>query len=195
MGFPLRLRGPKILARRYVRPEKIGLIFVPDTVRQDGTRSLWEVVESTDAANKELRCELRQDWILVTPRNSGVYWGLSAANEEIFLLAASSVRRIIPWTSGDQMKLKGTCVMVRPDKAPEKRGALIVATAAFEKMPITGEVVEVGSAIKDPDIALGARVLYSIHAGTALTVDGKEHMILEEAQVLAILGDEHVEVA
>lgn len=192
----MRLRGPKLLAKRYVRPEKIGLIFVPDTVRQDGTRSLWEVVESTDAADKELRCALLPDWILVTPRNSGVYWGLNVANEEIFLLAASSIRRIIPWTNeGEQMKLKGTCVMVRPDKAPEKRAGLIVAPAAFEKRPVTGEIVEVGAEIKDPDLTPGIRVLYGIHAGTALTVDGKEHMILEEAQILAVLGGEHVEVA
>lgn len=192
----MRLRGPKLLAKRYVRPERIGRIIVPDTARQDGTRSLWEVVESTSEANDMLRCELRPDWILVTPRNSGVYWGLNAANEEIFLLAASSIRRIIPWTEkGETMKLKGTCVMVRPDKAPEKRAGLIVAPAAFEKRPITGEVMEVGSEIKDPDIALGARVLYGVHAGTSLTVDGKEHIILEESQVLAILGGEHVEVA
>ena len=188
----MKVRGAKLLARRYVRPEKVGSIFVPDPARIDLTRSLWETEKSTAAANKLLKVEIQRNWILVTARNSGVYLYTNDAHEEVFLLAASSVVRIIPWTTEKTMNLKGERVMVTPEKEPERRGAIIVATPAWEKRPVTGVVVEVGDEVEDDEIVVGARVLFGVHAGTDIMVNGAKHLLLEASQVLAVLGDEVV---
>ena len=91
------LRGAKILATKYEKPEKIGSIYVNPAWRRDNSRSLWEVVESNDASNTLLGAILEPGWILVTPPNSGVYLWHDSEHCEVFLLAASSVRSIIPW--------------------------------------------------------------------------------------------------
>ena len=188
----MRIRGPKLLARKYERPAQIGSLFLADAYRVDHSRSLWEVHESSPEADAALKIALRPEWILVTPRNSGVFLHRDEANRDVFLLAASSVRRIIPWTTGDEsVKMKGSRVLVRPDEVKQRTStALIVAPEAWTKRPVTGVVAEVGDGVRDSDIVVGTRVLYGIHAGTALTVNGVDHMILEEAQVLATLGDE-----
>ena len=188
----MKVRGAKLLARRYVRPERVGSIYVPEPARIDLTRSLWEAEESTPAANKLLKVEIQRNWILVTPRNSGVYLYTNDAHEEVFLLAATSVVRIIPWTTEKSMNLKGERVLVTPEKEPERRGAIIVATPAWEKRPVTGIVVEVGDEVNDADVVVGARVLFGIHAGTDLTLNGAKHLLLEASQVLSVLGEEVV---
>ena len=193
----MRLRGPKLLARKYIRPEMIGSIHVPEAYATDHSRSLWEVVESSPDADKLLKISLLPSWILVTPRNSGVYLE-SRGVVDIFLLAASSVRRIIPWTTeNEDVKMKGARVLVKPDAvAKASPSGIIIAAEAWAKRPVTGRVVEVGNEVKDPEIREGLRVLYGIHAGTALTVNGVDHMILEESQVLAWLEEgDVVEVA
>ena len=90
------------------------------------------------------------------------------------------------------MNLKGERVMVTPEKEPERRGAIIVATPAWEKRPVTGVVVEVGDEVEDDEIVVGARVLFGVHAGTDIMVNGAKHLLLEASQVLAVLGDEVV---
>ena len=188
----MKIRGAKLLVRRYMRPEKVGSIHIPDPSRLDLTRSLWELEATTPAANDALHCDLERDWLLVTPRNSGVYLYTNDPHVEIFLLAATSVLRIIPWTTEKTMNLKGERVLVTPEKEPERRGAIIVATPAWEKRPVTGIVREVGDEVNDADVVVGARVLFGIHAGTDLTLNGAKHLLLEASQVLAVLGDEVV---
>ena len=188
----MKIRGAKLLVRRYIRPAIVGSIHIPEPARLDLTRSMWEVEETTPAANEKLHCDLERDWLLVTPRNSGVYLYTNDAHEEVFLLAASSVLRVIPWTTEKTMNLKGERVLVTPEKEPERRGAIIVATPAWEKRPVTGVVVEVGDEVNDAEIRVGARVLFGIHAGTDLTLNGEKHLLLEASQVLATLADEVV---
>ena len=185
----MRLRGPKLLARRYVKPERIGAIYVPEPWRTEGSRSLWEVVESTFEADKVLKIALLPDWILVTPRNSGVYLE-RRDGVDIFILAATSVVRVIPWTSEENVNVKGKRIVVAPDAEKVKQGAIIMAPGpAWERRPVTGTITEVGDEILDDMIVVGARVMYGIHAGTEMTVNGAKRLIIEESQVLVVLED------
>ena len=170
----------------------IGSIHVPEPWREDGSRALWEVEESTEAADTLLKISLLPSWILVTARNSGVFLE-RREGVDIFILAASSIVRVIPWTTGEHMNVKGKRIVVAPDPEKVKTGAIIIAPGpAWERRPTTGTITEVGDGIKDDQIKVGARVLYGIHAGSEMTVNGAKRLILDEAQVLAVLEDEEI---
>jgi len=61
---------------------------------------------------------------------------------------------------------------------------LVIPTTAQEK-PQQGEVVAVGSKVED--IAVGDNVIYSKYAGTTLTINGEEYIVLSEEDVFAVL--------
>ena len=72
-------------------------------------------------------------------------------------------------------------------------GGLIIPDSAKEK-PIQAKVVAVGAGKRDKDgkiIALevkaGDRVLFSKYSGTEVKIDGDEHLILREDDLLAVL--------
>lgn len=179
----MRLRGPKLLATKYTKPDKIGSIYVNPAWKTDNSRSLWEVYETSEAANKVLRVDLEPSWILVTAPNSGVFYTYDESWREIFILAASSIRRIIPWTTGEHMKIKGRRVLVRQDEAKKAHGSIVLPDVA-QRRPVTGRIVERGDEVEDALSVEGARVLYSVYAGVEVEVGGVQMMILEENQIL-----------
>lgn len=189
----MNLRGPKLLARKYVKPEQIGSIVMNPAWRTDNSRSLWEVEESTAEANEALRVELEPDWILVTSPNSGVFLDYAwddGERYEVFLLAASSVLRIIPWTTEtEEVKVKGERVLVRQDEAHQPSKTIIVTDA---RRPTTATVIELGDEVDDPDIVEGARVLYTIHAGIEVELNGEKLLLLDQKNVLAVLEEGEV---
>lgn len=188
----MRLRGPKLLATKYEKPPKIGSIFVNPAWRRDNSRSLWEVVESNDASNDALGAILEAGWILVTPPNSGVYLWHDSEHREVFILAASSVRRIIPWTTEtEDMQMKGKRLLVKRDE-PKKQEGRIVVPETSQKRPTTGVIVEVADDVVDKSLEAGVRVLYSLYVGVDVEVDGVKMTILDESQVMATLDDEEV---
>jgi len=72
-------------------------------------------------------------------------------------------------------------------------GGIIIPDTAKEK-PIQAKVVAVGSGRKDKngkvhelEVKAGDRVLFSKYGGTEVKIDGEEHLILREDDVLAIL--------
>ncbi len=76
----------------------------------------------------------------------------------------------------------------------EKQGSLFIPDSAKEK-PQEAEIVAVGPGKVNDDgdrIALevkkGDRVLISKYGGTEVKIDGVEHLIMREDDVLAILG-------
>jgi chaperonin GroES len=87
-------------------------------------------------------------------------------------------------------------VLVRRIESEEKTaGGLIIPDTAKEK-PQEGEVVAVGEgARKDsgeliaPAVKAGDRVLFGKWSGTEVTIDGKDMLIMKEADILGILGD------
>ena len=73
-------------------------------------------------------------------------------------------------------------------------GGIIIPDTAKEK-PQEGEVVAVGPGTRDEngklhplDVKAGDRVLFGKYSGTEVKLDGVEHVILGEDDVLAVLG-------
>jgi chaperonin GroES len=83
-------------------------------------------------------------------------------------------------------------VIVKPLGAEEKTtGGIIIPDTAKEK-PTKGEIVAVGPGKLSEDgarlpmsLKVGDTVLYGKYAGTEITIDGEECMILRESDVLA----------
>jgi chaperonin GroES len=95
------------------------------------------------------------------------------------------------------MKLKPLSdhVVIKPLEAEEKTaGGILLPDTAKEKST-RGEVMAVGSGrvlpngrtIK-PSVSVGDIVLYSKYAGSEVKVDGKELKIVQENEILAIVG-------
>lgn len=85
-------------------------------------------------------------------------------------------------------------VVVRPLEAEEKKqGTIIIPETAKEK-PMQGEVVAVGPGkIADSgekvvmEVKSGDKVLFGKYAGTEVTVEGVEYLIMRESDILAVL--------
>jgi len=74
--------------------------------------------------------------------------------------------------------------------APEEKTAsgIIIPDTAKEK-PQRGKVIAIGTGKKDEPLTVkvGDNVLYGKYAGTEITVDGKEYLIMRESDIFAIL--------
>lgn len=80
-------------------------------------------------------------------------------------------------------------VLVEPAPAEEKTvGGIIIPDTAKEK-PQKGKVVAAGGGKKDEPMTVkaGDTVLYGKYAGTEITVDGKEYLIMRESDIFAII--------
>lgn len=94
------------------------------------------------------------------------------------------------------MKVKpiGDRVLVKPAKEEEsKKGGIIIPDSAKEK-PQEGKVVAVGTGKTDEngkkipfEVKVGDRVLISKYGGTEIKIDGEEHQILREDDILGIV--------
>ena len=80
-------------------------------------------------------------------------------------------------------------VLIEPAAAEEKTtGGIIIPDTAREK-PQKGTVVAVGPGKKDEPMTLqeGDQVLYGKYGGTDVTLDGKDYLIMREADIYAIV--------
>jgi chaperonin GroES len=81
-------------------------------------------------------------------------------------------------------------VVVEPAAAEEKtKSGIIIPDTAKEK-PQRGKIVSV-SDIDDkgnkPAVKVGDEVLYGKYAGTEITVEGKEYLIMRESDIFAVI--------
>ena len=89
--------------------------------------------------------------------------------------------------------LQDRLVVKRLAEEEKTKGGIIIPDSAKEK-PIEGEVIAVGAGkvLKDGklqplDVKKGDRVLFGKYAGNEIKVDGVEHLILREEEVLGII--------
>jgi chaperonin GroES len=73
------------------------------------------------------------------------------------------------------------------------KGGIIIPDSAKEK-PIQGQVVAVGTGkllengkVRPLDVKPGDRIMFGKYSGSEIKVDGQEHLIMREDEVLAIL--------
>lgn len=80
-------------------------------------------------------------------------------------------------------------VLVTPAEAEQKTaGGIIIPDTAKEK-PQKGTIVAVGPGKKDEPmtVKVGDTVLYGKYAGTELTLEGENYLIMKESDILAII--------
>ena len=80
-------------------------------------------------------------------------------------------------------------VVVEAAPAEEKTasGSYIPDTA--KEKPVQGTIVAVGDGKKDEPmtVKVGDKVLYGKYAGTEITFDGKEYLIMRESDIYAVI--------
>ena len=94
------------------------------------------------------------------------------------------------------MKIRplGDRILVKRIKEEEKtKGGIIIPDAAKEK-PQEGKVVAVGKGkvteegkLLVPDVKAGDKILFGKYAGSEVKLDGEEHLILREDDILGVL--------
>ena len=87
----------------------------------------------------------------------------------------------------------GDRVLVLPIEQEEvKKGGIIIPDTAKEK-PQEGKIVAVGPGKHEDgklvpmNVKKGDRVLYSKYGGTEIKIDGKDHLIMREDDILGIV--------
>ncbi len=80
-------------------------------------------------------------------------------------------------------------VLVKPAPAEEKTVSGIIIPDTAKEKPQRGEVIAVGSGKKDEPmtVKVGDSILYGKYAGTEITIDGEEYLIMRESDIFAIL--------
>ncbi len=80
-------------------------------------------------------------------------------------------------------------VIIKPAKAEEKTaGGIIIPDTAKEK-PSRGTVIAAGPGKKDEPVTVkkGDEVLYGKFAGTDISVEGNDYIIMRENDIIAII--------
>lgn len=80
-------------------------------------------------------------------------------------------------------------VLVEPAPAESKTASGIIIPDTAKEKPQKGTVIAVGNGKKDEPMTVkkGDTVLYGKYAGTELSIDGKDYLIMKEADIFAIL--------
>ncbi len=80
-------------------------------------------------------------------------------------------------------------VLVEPMPAENKTASGIIIPDTAKEKPMRGTVVAAGPGKPDEPVTVkvGDVVLYGKYAGTELTVDGKDYLIMRESDIFAII--------
>jgi chaperonin GroES len=89
--------------------------------------------------------------------------------------------------------LQDRLIIKRVAEENKTKGGIIIPDTAKEK-PLEGKVVAVGNGkvqedgkIRPLDIKAGDRILFSKYAGTEIKIEGEDHLILREEDVLGVI--------
>ena len=85
-------------------------------------------------------------------------------------------------------------IVKRVEEEGKTKGGIIIPDTAKEK-PVEGIVVAVGSGKSEGEgkkkvpleVKKGDRVLFSKYAGTEINIEGEEHLIMKEEDIIAIV--------
>ena len=88
----------------------------------------------------------------------------------------------------------GDRVLVKRIQEEEKtKGGIIIPDTAKEK-PQEGKVVAVGKGkvteegkVLPPDVKAGDRILFGKYSGTEIKIEGEEHLILREDEIVGVI--------
>lgn len=90
--------------------------------------------------------------------------------------------------------LQDRILVKRVQEEEKTAGGLFIPETAKEK-PIEGEVIAVGNGkvlengtARPLDVKVGDRVLFSKYGGTEVKLDGEEHLIMREDDILGVIS-------
>lgn len=80
-------------------------------------------------------------------------------------------------------------VIVEVAAAEEKTASGIIIPDTAKEKPQKGKVVAVGTGKKDEPmtVKVGDSILYGKYAGTEISVEGKEYLIMRESDIFAVI--------
>lgn len=86
-------------------------------------------------------------------------------------------------------------VLIRRVEEEKTKGGIIIPDTAKEK-PMEGEIIAVGKGktaedgkIQPLEVKKGDRVLFSKYAGTDIKIEGEEHLIMREEDIVGVIED------
>ena len=86
-------------------------------------------------------------------------------------------------------------IVVRPSESEETTASGLVIPDTAKEKPIEGKVVAVGggkileNGKKQPlEVKKGDRILFGKYAGNDIQIEGEEHLIMREDDIIAIVG-------
>ncbi len=86
-------------------------------------------------------------------------------------------------------------VLVRRAEAETKTAGGIIIPGTAEEKPSEGEIVAVGNGyvndngeVRALDVKEGDKVVFSKWAGTEVTIDGEELMVMKESDIIGIIA-------
>jgi chaperonin GroES len=89
--------------------------------------------------------------------------------------------------------LQDRVIVKRVEEEEKTKGGIIIPDTAKEK-PMEGKVTAVGKGklledgkIHPLDVKAGDRVLFGKYAGTEVKIDGEEHLIMREEDLLGVI--------
>ncbi len=89
--------------------------------------------------------------------------------------------------------LQDRLIVKRLDEEEKTKGEIIIPDTAKEK-PQEGKVIAVGKGkvledgkIQPLDVKKGNKVLFSKYSGTEINIEGEEHLIIREDDVLGVI--------
>jgi chaperonin GroES len=89
--------------------------------------------------------------------------------------------------------LQDRVIVKRVEEEEKTKGGIIIPDTAKEK-PMEGKVIAVGKGklledgkIHALDLKAGDRVLFAKYAGTEVKIDGEEHLIMREDDILGVI--------
>jgi len=89
--------------------------------------------------------------------------------------------------------LQDRVIVKRVAEEEKTKGGIIIPDTAKEK-PIEGKVLAVGNGkvledgkVRPLDVRAGDRILFTKYAGTEVKLDGEEHLIIREEDILGVV--------
>ena len=78
----------------------------------------------------------------------------------------------------------GMRVLLRPIEEEAKTASGLILPDSAKEKPQVGEIVAVG---EDVAVEVGQKVLFPKYTGTEIKLDGVDHIIMEDADLLAVV--------
>ena len=89
--------------------------------------------------------------------------------------------------------LQDRVIVKRIEEEEKTKGGIIIPDTAKEKL-MEGKIVVVGKGkfledgkVHPPDVKAGDRILFGKYSGTEVKIDGEEHLIMREDDILGVI--------